>query len=75
MAKTYIDENGYKRYSDSGILVHRHVARQKLEGSIWKGYEVHHRNGNKLDNQRDNLQVISESAHKKHHKRKRFLFW
>lgn len=75
MAKTYVDKNGYKRYSDSDMLVHRHVARQKLGGSIWHGYEVHHKNGNKLDDRRSNLQVMSEVEHKKTHTRKRFWFW
>lgn len=75
MARMYVGKNGYKRYSDSGILVHRHVARQKLGGDIWEGFDVHHRNGNKLDNRRSNLQVMHESDHKSYHNKKRSWFW
>lgn len=65
-----IDEDGYYRFPDSGMLVHRWVAekyvvRRKLDA----GEVVHHKNGNKLDNQSENLQVMSWEQHEAHHKR------
>lgn len=35
------------------------------------GLEIHHVNGNPLDNRISNLQVLSKSAHRKQHARKR----
>jgi len=74
MARMYIDKNGYKRYADSGIPVHRHVARRKLGGDVWDDHVVHHRDGNKLNNSRSNLQVMDRSRHSRLHSRKRNLF-
>lgn len=53
--KYYIDKNGYKRFSDSNKLVHRHVAEMMLGREIRPGEVVHHKNRNKLDNRRCNL--------------------
>ena len=77
MAKTYVGKKGYKKYSNSGKSVHRHVASRKLGGKIWKGYVVHHRDGNKLNNRRSNLQVMKRSSHSSLHakKRKKRGFW
>ncbi|MFE3845779.1 HNH endonuclease [Thermoplasmatota archaeon] len=77
MAKTYVGKKGYKRYSNSGKSVHRHVASRKLGGKIWKGRVVHHRDGNKLNNSRSNLQVMKRSSHSRLHatKRKKRWFW
>lgn len=71
MAKTYIDRKGYKRYSNSGKSVHRHVAKRKLGGKIWKGYVVHHKDGNKRNNRRNNLQVMKRSSHSRLHAKRR----
>jgi len=71
MSKIYIDENGYKRYKDSGKLVHRHVAEMKVGGKIRKGGAVHHKDGDKLNNKRSNLQIMSRSGHSKLEARKR----
>ena len=71
MSKIYVDKNGYKRYIDSKKPVHRYVAERKLGGSIYKGYVVHHKDGNKLNNKRDNLQVMKRSDHSKLHAKKR----
>ena len=40
---------------------------KKVGGKIFKGHEVHHKNGNKLDNRPSNLQVLTKAAHKKIH--------
>lgn len=45
------------------IHVHRLLMRYWTRDDIPKGYIVHHINGNKLDNRRENLQVISEVEH------------
>lgn len=49
MAKTYIDENGYRRFSDSGKLVSRWVAEKKLGRELDDEEVVHHKNRDKLD--------------------------
>ena len=65
MAKMYVDKKGYKRFADSDKLVHRHVAERKMGGKIYDDCVVHHKNGNKLDNRRSNLQVMKRSSHSK----------
>jgi len=72
------DRKGYKRYSDSGTLVHRHVAARKLSRKLRPGEVVHHKNRDKTDNRRSNLHVFkSQKAHHAAHKKdkKRFGFW
>lgn len=66
------DKKGYKRFADSGKSVHRHVAERKLGRKLRKGEVVHHRDGNKSNNRRKNLQVFpSQGAHHAHHKRRK----
>jgi len=67
MAKIYKDKKGYKHYANSGKPVHKHVAERKVGGKIGEGRVVHHKDGNKLNNKRDNLQVMSRSAHSRLH--------
>ena len=57
MAKTYIDSNGYRRFSDSNRLVHRWVAENKIGRHLRAGEEVHHKNRNRSDNPPKNLKV------------------
>jgi len=57
---TFIDENGYKRFSDSGKLVHRWIAEKKLGRKLDPEEVVHHKNKNKLDNDPDNLEILSD---------------
>ena len=66
-----IDKKGYKRYSNSGKSVHRHVASRKVGGKIWSGRVVHHKDGNRRNNRRSNLQVMSRSSHSRLHAQKR----
>lgn len=63
---TYIDKDGYKRFSDTDILVHRHVAEMMLGRRLRDGEVVHHRNRVKTDNRRENLWVF-ESQNKHHY--------
>lgn len=66
--KTYIDENGYRRFLDSKMLVHRWAAEKKLGRKLNEDEVVHHKNRNKLDNRPDNLEVFAnQSEHDKVH--------
>ena len=68
--KTYIDEKGYLRFKDSNKLVHRWVAykhhykpkkgRYMLK---FRNYQVHHKDGNRLNNNSSNLQILSVFKH------------
>lgn len=57
MTKTYIDTNGYRRFADSNILVHRWVAQKKIGRPLREGEEVHHKNRDKKDSSSKNLKV------------------
>ncbi len=69
-SQTYIDPNGYKRYSDSDRLVHRHIAEvYVVRRKLTDDEVVHHINGNKLDNRSKNLRVMTWKEHKDLHDR------
>lgn len=73
--KTYIDENGYRRFSDSNKLIHRYVVEKKIGRKLRKEEIVHHKNRNKLDNSPDNLEVFAnQEEHEKHHRETDFMF-
>jgi len=65
-------KNGYLQFFDSvkgrWEWVHRKVAEIKTGIPIPWGHEVHHKNRDKLDNDPENLEVLSEEDHKKIHK-------
>lgn len=46
---------------------HRLVATKKIGRALVKGEVVHHRNGERIDNRPENLEVMSVSEHKKKH--------
>jgi len=67
--KTYVDQNGYRRFSDSDKLVHRCIAEKKLGRKLKKQEVVHHKDRNKLNNLSYNLWVFpNQQAHDKIHK-------
>jgi len=68
--KTFIASSGYRKFKDSGTLVHRWVAEKSIGRELKPGEVVHHKNGNKLDNSSKNLTIYrSQSEHmKKGHK-------
>jgi hypothetical protein len=57
---TYIDENGYRRFKDDDIPVHRQVAKKKLGRPLRPGEVVHHRNRKKTDNRPSNLWIFPD---------------
>ncbi len=65
------NKGGYQIFRDrDGVRrsVHKRVAEKKLGGKVWKGYEVHHKDGNKNNNRPSNLTVIKKSVHRKIHR-------
>lgn len=69
--KVYTDKKGYKRFFDSGKLVHRWMAEKKIGGKIWKGRVVHHKDEDKGNFKPSNLQVMSRGSHSRYHAKKR----
>ena len=67
-AGTYIDDNGYRRFSDSHRLVHRWVVKQSGQ-RLTVYHHVHHRDHNKLNNDISNLQVVTPEEHERIHGR------
>jgi len=69
MADTYVDSKGYRRFSNSGKLVSRWVAEQKIGRPLKSKEVVHHGYKGKSTNDPDNLWVFkNQSTHmrKKH---------
>jgi len=82
MGDQYIDENGYKRYSDNERLVHRHIAEKYIYKPNreqyplpFSEYQVHHKNGNKQYNWSNNLEVLTDSEHRRAHRRENDDGW
>ena len=69
------NKSGYKVYKSGSKTksVHKRVAEKRLGGKVFKGYEVHHKDGNKINNRSSNLSVIKKSTHKEIHKKS--IFW
>lgn len=53
-------------YQNNGARLHREVWKYH-NGEIPKGYHVHHIDGNRTNNNIDNLSIITQEEHIKHH--------
>ena len=64
--KFTISKNGYYRATrrDKHVSLHRYKY-QKEVGKIPEGYDIHHKDGNKLNNAIDNLECLSKADHTK----------
>jgi hypothetical protein len=58
MGKTIINEDGYLEFKDTGKLVHRWIAEKKYGKEKVKQKIIHHLDGNKINNSKDNLIII-----------------
>jgi hypothetical protein len=72
VSKTYIDKQGYARFSDSDKSVHRWVAYKEIYSKHqstyplpFSSYQVHHKDGNIRNNNASNLKLVErgEQAH------------
>lgn len=69
----YVTNKGYrvmdiwidgKRYR---VLEHRYLLEQHLGRKLTRTEHIHHVNGDKLDNRVENLEVMSQAEHNRHH--------
>lgn len=65
--KTYLDNNGYWRFKDSDMLVHRYVAKKSLGRNLKFNEVVHHQDGDKWNNRPYNLYVCTQTEHENIH--------
>lgn len=71
---TYISKRGYVMVYiplRKNVKLHHYLWEQHHGKPIPKGYHLHHKNFNKLDNRIENLQLLTESDHMKLHYKKR----
>lgn len=62
-----INPNGYRliRVNGKQVREHRYLMEANLKRKLDTNEEIHHINGNKLDNRIENLQVLTKSDHSK----------
>ena len=72
--KKYLDDKGYLKFRNSDRLVHRWVAHKyiykpnrHLYPKPFSSYIVHHKDGNKLNNDVSNLEILSKPDHEETH--------
>ena len=69
MGRFHYNEKGYPVWDDSGRTVHSTVKR------AGPGQVVHHRDGDKGNFRKSNLQVMGRSAHSSLHAKKKSGWW
>ena len=73
--ETRVNSSGYKQFKDRNTGkwtdTHRRVAEKRIGGKIYPGREVHHIDGNKTNNRRANLVVVSKAEHRLIHSKKK----
>lgn len=71
---TRTNSSGYQQFKDKRtgqwVLTHRRVAEKIVGGKIYPGREVHHINGDKSDNRRSNLTILSSAQHRRIHRKR-----
>lgn len=69
--KTRINASGYKQFWDARTgrweFAHRRAAENKMGGPIRRGYEIHHKDGDKTNNRHDNLIAMPREEHRHVH--------
>lgn len=76
MISGWIDNKGYRRFVMKGgkkMREHRLVMEKHLGRKLDTDEVVHHRNGDRLDNRLENLELMPFSEHSKKHMPKRDL--
>ena len=74
LRKTYKDNNGYLRFNNSNKLVHRRVVEKNIGRRLLPNEIIHHRDGNKLNNNIENLQIFSsQDEHHSLHKKQNIM--
>jgi len=62
----HLNDDGYEVFHDTGLLFHIWKYKKHF-GLIPPGYEIHHKDGNKRNNDLDNLECLPKEEHKKRH--------
>lgn len=68
---TTVSSNGYVRFTTgmhSGKLVHVIIMESRLGRRLLSDESVHHIDGNKQNNDEDNLALMTKGGHSRHHK-------
>lgn len=69
-SKTYVTKRGYERYKNGGPFVHRLVMENKIGRKLTKEERVHHNDGDKLNNDPNNLRLFkNQYEHNKYHEK------
>jgi hypothetical protein len=73
--QTGVTRSGYQTFKDPSTgnweLTHRRVAEKMVGGPIGVGRGVHHIDGDKNNNRRSNLRILSKEAHHEIHRNKK----
>jgi hypothetical protein len=68
-SKGFIDSFGYFVFFKKGVEVKEHrLIWENHNGKIPKGYIIHHKNENRLDNDISNLELVTRAEHSRIHK-------